>query len=196
MKNLFHYSTIFFFLFFIIIGNEIKAQSRVDSIYAQVAALKENYNESLERLYEEMLEISMDTTNEEYYKVGNFRRIFPIEENMIFLLENIDYEVFSMNDDFSEAHPYWSNFGVFIHQYGEGHPALMKKIMLQLEHQQTDERLFLYALLLKSFFYWNILRSLSPRETASIIRIMANSIVGESQQKQNLFKIAEIIENR
>jgi hypothetical protein len=140
---------ILFFLFFTIIGNEIQAQSRIDSIYAEVAALKENYNKRLEELYDEMLEISMDTTNEEYYKVGNFRRIFPTEKNMIFLLENIAYETFSMNDDFGEAHPYWSNFGVFIHQYGEAHPALMKKMMLQLEHQQTDEELFLYAFLLQ-----------------------------------------------
>lgn len=181
---------------FIIIGNEIKAQSRVDSIYAEVAALKENYNESLERLYDEMLEISMDTTNEEYYKVGNFRRIFPIEENMIFLLENIDYEVFSMNDDFGEAHPYLVIFESFILKNGEEHPAFMEKMMLQLEHQLTDEKLFLYSLLFKSFFYWNILRSLSPRETASIIRIMANSIRGNSQQRQNLLKIAEILEKR
>ena len=107
MKNLFNHKMILFFLFFTIIGNEIQAQSRIDSIYAEVAALKENYNKRLEELYDEMLEISMDTTNEEYYKVGNFRRIFPTEKNMIFLLENIDYETFSMKDDFGEAHPYW-----------------------------------------------------------------------------------------
>jgi hypothetical protein len=192
-KSITFTSTVFLLLLHLL-AREASAQSRIDSIYAEVAALKEDYNKKLEALYDEMLEISLDTTSDEHYKVGNFRLLFPTEENMIFMLENIDYETFSYDDDFAEAYPYWSNFGFFIQHYGEEHPALMKKMMHQLEQPQTDEKLFFYAWLFESFFYWNIFRSLSPQETASMIRIMANAVVGESHQRQNLLKIAEMIE--
>jgi hypothetical protein len=68
--------------------------------------------------------------------------------------------------------------------------------MLQLDQPQSAEVLVLFSNFFEGFYYWNVIKSMNNQEQATCIRVIANSIVGESQQKQNLLKIAEIIENR
>lgn len=192
MKSLLCYSCLFFFLF---TGkNSIDAQSKIDSIQLELIALNESYHKKLTALYKEMFELSRDTTNKEYLMARLQFHLFPIEENINFLLDNMNYQVYSENYDYNEMYPYWAILGKFIHENGQSHPAFMKKIMAQLDQEQTDEDIFLYSALFQTYFFWNVAQTLDTKDIAAYVRIIANSIVGVSVRKQNLLKIANKLE--
>lgn len=196
MKYFLCYSYVFLFLF--ACNSSVDAQSKIDSIKLEVIALNESYHKKLTALYEEMFELSRDTTNKEYFMARSQFHLFPIEENMNFLLDNINYMIYYDSDDFVESYPYLESFAKLIHENGESYPALMKKILIRLDQQQTDENLFFYSLLFHTYFFRNLMKSMNKKDVAACVRIMANSILYDSQpqRKQNLLKIADILEDQ
>lgn len=186
-----------FLLFKSLLISALFAQSRVDTIKAEVAALQRDYNSQLRTLYQEMLAISKDTTNKHWLSATEQLHLFPFNDNLNYLLDHIDNKSYTFNgEDVVEKMPFWEAFGVIIRETGQTYPAIMNKIMLQLDQPQSAEVLVLFSNFFEGFYYWNVIKSMNNQEQATCIRVIANSIVGESQQKQNLFKIAEIIENR
>ena len=187
-------------LFFLVSGNSsfLCAQSRIDSIEAEVQALNKDYQRELNRLYHQMLDACNDPAvpREERYRAKMLFHLFPIEENMERLLDSIGFHRFSLEDLFSEEYPYWYSYGVMIHENGEGNPGVINKIMKKLDAPHSDDELFLFSLLFQTYFHWSIIKSLNNKEKAACLRIMANSIRGVSQRKENLLKIADILESR
>lgn len=186
-----------FLLFKSLLISALFAQSRVDTIKAEVAALQRDYNSQLRILYQEMLAISKDTTNKHWLSATEQLHLFPFNDNLNYLLDSIDNKLYIFNgEDVVEKMPFWEVFGVIIRETGQTYPAIMNKIMLQLDQPQSAEALVLFSTFFEGFYYWNVIKSMDNQEQATCIRVIANSIVGESQQKQNLLKIADIIENR
>ena len=72
----------------------------------------------------------------------------------------------------------------------------MNKILARLDEPQNEERLYLYGLCIESFLHWNVIKSWDNKEKAACLRIMANSIIGVFQRKENLLKIADMLEQR
>ena len=193
-------SIIFSYSFLIIPfkGNVIYGQSKIDSIVSEVEALNVYYKQRLSELYHEMLIASSDqeVPGAERYKSRLLYYLFPIEENINRLLDSIDTKEGSLNNDFNEEYPYWANFGKMMYENNYRHPALMSQVLARLEKPQNKERLFLFSLYFQGFFSWIGGGSMNEKEKAACLRIMANSIRGVSQRKENLLRIADILENK
>ena len=180
------------------ITHDSMAQSKVDSIILEVEALNKQYHQRLKELYNEMYDAQHDSTLKvsERIKARLQYHLFPIEETMNWLLDNIDKRGVSFNDDFNEEHPYWANFGKMIYQNEYVHPALMRKVMDRLDKPQSTERLYWFSFYFENFFYLISEGFMDKKEKAACLRIMANSIRGVSQRKENLLRIADILENK
>ena len=175
-----------------LIGDNICAQSRIDSIRVEVEALNESYNKKLSELYLEMLAIShnQDTSILTRLESMTMFHLFPIDENVNRLLDSIDHKMFSYEGGFEEEYPYWYSFGRIMTSGMSYHLLLMES----LDRPLNKDQLFLFALYFDGSSFWFGLNSLSRKEKSTFLRMMANSIVGTSKKKKNLLQIATIIE--
>ena len=187
---------ILFMLFFL--ARDIYAQSKVDSIVSEVEKLNRNYQERITELYHQMvvLEYNKNLPAGERVKAEGTLYFFPIQQNIQNLLDSIAIERVSPNDNIKEMYPYWWNFAMIFEQNQARDPAILRKIMESLEQPKSNEELQIFSRLLDSSFRYITINSMSNSEKAACLRIMANSIIGVFQRKENLLKIADMLEQR
>jgi hypothetical protein len=200
MSKRINFIGIVFFLLLHLFAGEVVAQNRIDSIQAEVKALKESYEEKMTALYYEMLEI---TQNEEIpvweqNRAKTLFHIFSNEESVTHMIENIHVHWFQQeNGESAKKKPYFNSLIRVINKNGKENPAIMKKLLISLDKPvDTYEQYFNYSLLFVNFFGNNVSRSLSYDEMAACVRILANSNIKNTIRRQNLLKIAEILEKR
>jgi len=173
-------------------------QNKIDSIQAEVKALKESYNEQMTALYEEMLELSQDEDNNviEKMRAQSYFHIFPIEESISLIVDSlrVNYFIKEKGKDVDKR-PFFLSLSKVINEHGQEYPAIMEKMLMALDQPiDSYEEYFRYSQLFSVFFYTNVSQSLNRDDTAACLRIIANSIIGVSVRKQNLLKIAEILD--
>ena len=173
-------------------------QNKIDSIQTEVKALKESYNEKMTLLYEEMLELSQDEDNNVIEKMiaQSYFHIFPIEESISLLVDSlhVNYFIKEKGEDVDKK-PFFVSLIRLINKKGEESPAIMKKLLISLDKPVNSyEEYFNYYLVFVNFFNSNVSESLDHDDMAACVRIIANSIIGVSVRKQNLLKIAEILD--
>jgi len=173
-------------------------QNKIDSIQAEVKALKESYNEQMTALYEEMLELSQDEDNSVIEKMiaQSYFHIFPIEESISLIVDSlrVNYFIKEKGKDVDKR-PFFLSLSKVINEHGQEYPAIMEKMLMALDQPiDSYEEYFRYSQLFSVFFYTNVSQSLNRDDTAACLRIIANSIIGVSVRKQNLLKIAEILD--
>lgn len=173
-------------------------QNKIDSIRAEVKALKENYNEKMTALYEEMLELSQDEDNNVIEKMSaqSYFHIFPIEESISLIVDSlhVNYFIKEKGEDVDKR-PFFLSLSRVINKHGQEYPAIMEKLLMSLDEPiDSYEEYFKYTQLFRVFFYTNVSQSLSTDDMAACVRMIANSIIGVSVRKQNLLKIAEILD--
>lgn len=205
MSNRITFIGIIVFLLLHLFAGEASAQERIgsvqnkiDSVQAEVKALKESYNEKMTALYEEMLELSQDENNNVIEKMSaqSYFHIFPIEESISLLVDSLHVEYFikEKGEDVYKR-PFFLSLSKVINTNGQEYPAIMEKMLMGLDQPiDSYEEYFRYSQLFSVFFYTNVSQSLNRDDTAACLRIIANSIIGVSVRKQNLLKIAEILD--
>ncbi|MCB0552434.1 MAG: hypothetical protein KDD02_02695 [Phaeodactylibacter sp.] len=172
------------------------AQSRVDSLISEVEALNKNYQERLTELYHQMVALRGDKNlpAEERIKAEGALWYFPIQENMDKLLDSIGYEVLSLDDNYAEGFPYRLNINKMIYKNEKFFPAIMSQAVKSLEKAKTSEELLQYSFVFKSYFYYMGIPRMREEDKAECLRIMAKWT--EPIQKENLLKIADMLEQR
>jgi len=173
-------------------------QNKIDSIQAEVKALKESYNEKMTALYEEMLALSQDEDNNviEKMKAQSYFHIFPIEESVSLMVDSLHVEYF-IKEEGEDVYkrPFFLSLSKVINKHGQEYPAIMEKMLTGLDQPiDSYEEYFWYSQLFNVFLYTNVSQSLNGDDMAACVRIIANSIIGVSVRKQNLLKIAEILD--
>ena len=190
--------TQFVFLMLFCLSENICAQSKVDSLIFEVKALNENYQERMDELYHQMVELKNNRSlpAEESLKAEGALWYFPTQENIQSLLDSIAVERVSPDNNLKEMYPFWANFAMMFEQNQAHNPAILRRIMESLEKPKSIEELHIYSRLFYASFRYITIDSMSNSEKAACLRIMANSIRGVSQRKENLLKIADILESR
>jgi len=184
--------TIFYIFFIILLPNQIFSQSTVDSIINEVELLEKYYQDRLTILYEAMIAARKDTTlvGKERYNALQSMGYFVVEENIHRLLDSIDYEIVSINDDEGEILPFYKAlFGISMRS-GSGFWHLMPFILKSLDKPRNNKQLYLHGDLIRRCY------NMRTIDTAACLRIIANSIRGVSRRKENLLRIADILENK
>lgn len=179
-------------------AGEASSQNRIDSIQAEVKALEENYNEKMTALYEEMLELSQDEDNNVIEKMSaqSYFHIFPIEESISLIVDSlhVNYFIKEKGEDVDKK-PFFVSLIRLINKNGEESPAIMQKLLMSLDKPvDSYEEYFNYYLVFVNFFNSNVAESLGHDEMAACVRIIANSNIKNTIRRQNLLKIAEILD--
>ena len=190
--------TVLFLLLHLFIGEAV-AQNRIDSIQAEVKALKESYNEKMTALYYEMLEM---TQNEELpiweqNRAKTFFHIFSNEESVTHIIENIHVQWFQREKgESTKKQPYLRSLIKVINKNGQEYPAVMDKLLIALDRPIDNyEEYFNYSLLFVNFFNNNVSESLNHDDMAACVRIIADpNSRYDSVRRKNLLRIAEILE--
>lgn len=112
---------------------------------------------------------------------------FEVKENILFLLDSIDYEVFSIEEGDS-IFPYFLEIQKIGGLNESGLWAIIPYILIILEKDRNDRQLFFYGRIFSFCYQMHNLR------VAKCIREMALSINGVSKKKENLLRIAKILE--
>lgn len=157
----------------------------IKTILSSLDSLEKEYSLAKGKLYEDMISINKIEAKR---KLGHFVH----KENIYFLLDSIGYKVISVDplDGGDWIYPYYEAIFILTNKSDAGFWHIMPFLFKVLDEKRNLEEMTLYADLFKRCF------SIGGLKTASCLRNMANSIRGKSQQKQNLLKIAQMIENR
>ena len=110
------------------------------------------------------------------------------------LLDSIGYEVLSLDDNYAEGFPYRLNINKMIYKNEKFFPAIMSQAVKSLEKAKTSEELLQYSFVFKSYFYYMGIPRMREEDKAECLRIMAKWT--EPIQKENLLKIADMLEQR
>jgi hypothetical protein len=183
------------FLSLHLFAGEGLAQSRIDSIQAKVEALNKHYQQEMTVLYEEMLALSEDESlsSQERVKAKSRLYLFPIEENIDYLLDSLDYLVYSdIEGQIIKTYPYWDCISKLMFD----NQLIITRLKKRLQKDMNVKELELISWNYESFYRVYGHEYMSNKEKAASLRIIANSDSADSKEKENLLKIADIIDRR
>lgn len=180
-------------------AGEASGQNRIDSIQAEVKALKESYNEQMTALYYEMLELTQSEALPvwEQNRAKTLFHIFSNEESVTHMVENIHVHWFQQEKgESTKKQPYFRSLIRVIIQNGQKYPGIMEKLLLELDQPINGyEQYLTYAYLIEAFFDMSVAESLNRDDMAACVRIIADpNSRYDSIRRQNLLKIAEILD--
>lgn len=166
---------------------KIQSQTIVDSILDTYNQVHLEYNEKTSILYNKILDISQNHEDRDLrIQASNSFGQFYIKENIIRLLDSIDYQVISLEED-DFIYPYFLAIGKIAGNNDSNYWALIPYILSVLDKDRNFDQLYLYSRLFCLSF------KMSETDTSICIRTMAKSIMGLSKRKQNLLKIVDIL---
>lgn len=180
--------------FMLITTNCLFAQSKIDSILNEANSLNKIYRARLEELYQELTAIPKENlTIDDRIKIQASLYLFPVEDNIIELLDSIGNEVLSLDNNYAEGFPWRLNINKMIYSNEKEFPAIISHVFESLEKTKNTEELRQYSFVFKSYFYYIGMPRMRDEDKAECVRIMAKWT--EPIQKANLLKIAGFLED-
>ena len=165
----------------------VQSQTIVDSTLDTFNQVHLEYNEKTSILYNKILNISRNHKDRDLrIQASNSFGQFNVKENIIRLLDSIDYQIISLEED-DFIYPYFLAIGKIANKNDSNYWALIPYILSVLDKDRNFDQLYLYSRLFRLSF------KMSELDTSICIRTMAKSAVGLSKRKQNLLKIADIL---
>jgi hypothetical protein len=192
MKNLIYLILLFFFT---ALGHNVFAQSKVDSLKVEVMRLNDNYQTQISSLYQQMLALSRnrEMAKDERAKARSLLYLFPVEQNIDYLLDSLDYLVYSdLDGQVIKTYPYWDCISKLMFD----NQLIISALKKRLSKDMNEKELGLISWNFESFYRIYGHEYMSNKEKAKSLRVIANSDNTDSKEKENLLKIADIIDSR